>query len=443
MVTGGTAGTGGTMEPLPWTRSQTTGGEVGEKSNSSDSLSIPPQRRGVTAGPTVDRGVTDTAMGSYEEVIDSLAKQRKAQSIAMNMALCTVNLMVGCLMPAIADRSRTANVKGLSDGVVHQYGRRFPYHPAHLLMAEALANVVIGVIAIKFRVKKPLEKVFDFWHNPDHSRMLPLTLIYCIGDLAALGAIGSGGSLLYLTVSNSRILFAACASTLIMGQRLECFQWILLAVIQSCIVIFAADLESGSEEATIGLLLALLKSFLSALAAVMTERRYKKMNIWEANTLLKMQSFFVALLLTNLNSPMVRCPDTLEEFEKLGKDVKCIDHDGWDCWTYFVLVAEVCNGWLSVAILTRLSAIAKFVCKAACAPSLYVAYCLLGWNHFKGKRFGSVLFMAISIILYAKEPLEVVWGYVRLRRHPWVSNYSKPAKACAPCKSGGVASETP
>lgn len=31
MVTGGTAGTGGTMEPLPWTRSQTTGGEVGEK----------------------------------------------------------------------------------------------------------------------------------------------------------------------------------------------------------------------------------------------------------------------------------------------------------------------------------------------------------------------------------------------------------------------------
>lgn len=38
-------------------------------------------------------------------------------------------------------------------------------------------------------------------------------------------------------------------------------------------------------------------------------------------------------------------------------------------------------------------------------------------------------------------PLE--WTKVRLRRHPWVSNYSKPAKACAPCKSGGVASETP
>ena len=134
-------------------------------------LSIPPQRRGVTAGPTVDRGVTDTAMGSsfgwiswwwnrlligipwdtsvqgklihtwhesdvnrsverfrrdvlfwwcglnldirdkkptarppssypvtapgYEEVIDSLAKQRKAQSIAMNMALCTSHWVIG------------------------------------------------------------------------------------------------------------------------------------------------------------------------------------------------------------------------------------------------------------------------------------------------------------------------------------------------------------
>lgn len=28
--------------------------------------------------------------------------------------------------------------------------------------------------------------------------------IYCVGDLAALGAIGSGGSLLYLTVTDKR-----------------------------------------------------------------------------------------------------------------------------------------------------------------------------------------------------------------------------------------------
>ena len=47
------------------------------------------------------------------------------------------------------------------------------------------------------------------------------------------------------------------------------------------------------------------------------------------------------------------------------------------------------NGWLSVAILTRLSAIAKFVCKAACAPSLYVAYCLLGSLVNDSWRFSS------------------------------------------------------
>lgn len=32
--------------------------------------------------------------------------------------------------------------------------------------------------------------------------------IYCIGDLAALGAIGSGGSLLYLTVTGPKETFA-------------------------------------------------------------------------------------------------------------------------------------------------------------------------------------------------------------------------------------------
>ena len=35
-----------------------------------------------------------------------------------------VNLMVGCLMPAIADRSRTANVKGLSHFVENEKSNR-------------------------------------------------------------------------------------------------------------------------------------------------------------------------------------------------------------------------------------------------------------------------------------------------------------------------------
>ncbi len=38
-----------------------------------------------------------------------------------------------------------------------------------------------------------------------------------------------------------------------------------------------------------------------------------------------------------------------------------------------------------------------------------------GWNDFKVKQFMPVLVMAICIILYAKEPLEVVWGYVTWR----------------------------
>lgn len=375
-----------------------------------------------------------------EEKQSAQAQLQSVQSIAMNLLLCAVNLLAGCFMPAVTDRSRTATVYGPShDGkTIVAIDQRFPYSPATLIMSEAVANIAIGMIGMIFSAR-PWRSLLDL---ELHCNMFPLTLIYVIGDIAALGAIGSGGGLLYLTVVNSRLLFAALASTMIMKQRLECLQWGLLASITTCIVIFATghvrSEDESSSGATVALLLALLKSFLSALAAVLTETRYKNRNIWEASTLLKMQSFVVAVLLTQVRSePLQLCPQPLT-LTSLPSG-RCMDRHGWDRWTWTVLLAEVSNGWLSLAILTRLSAIAKFVCKAACAPSLYVAYCFLGWNQFKPQLFASVLIMTISIVLYAKESIELLLRFVRLRlgcaapekkseSHLWTAGYSKPGK---------------
>eukprot|EP00435_Cladocopium_sp_Y103_P005733 s3312_g1.t2 len=328
-----------------------------------------------------------------------LAQLQTVRSIAMNLVLCTVNLLAGCLMPAVADRSRTALVFAPSDDgkEIVPVDKRFPYNPATLIMGEAVANIAIGMTGM----------------------ILTAPWLRC-------------------TLASSDPVAGINGHFRIMKQRLECFQWILLASITTCIVIFATghvrSEDESSSGASVALLLALLKSFLSALAAVLTETRYKQPG-------------------RGKNWPLQLCPEHLTP--KTLPTGRCIKHYGWDRWTWTVLLAEVSNGWLSVAILTRLSAIAKFVCKAACAPSLYVAYCFLGWNQFKPKLFASVLVMTISIVLYAKESIELLWRhcFVRLRprltlgrwfgrpgrdsraaivkksqSHSWTAGYRKPGR---------------
>lgn len=77
-----------------------------------------------------------------------------------------------------------------------------------------------------------------------------------------------------------------------------------------------------------------------------------------------------------------------------------------------------------MAILTRLSAIAKFVCKAACAPSLYVAYCLLGaprrgrrgqWGHrlirYEHLCYVSMLCVYVTFLCYVSMLCIVMFLY--------------------------------
>ncbi|CAK9008403.1 unnamed protein product [Durusdinium trenchii] len=211
-------------------------------------------------------------------------------------------------------------------------------------------------------------------------------------------------------------------------QELETCQCILLAFMTACIVAFAEAQASGYDSNRsgmfAGLFLVLLKSLLSALAAVLTESRYKTRNVWEANTMLKTQSFLLALVIWALTSLLDKrealqvCP----RFEGLPPSVEtpCVDYRGWDRWTFAVLVAEVGNGWISVAILKNLSAIAKFVCKGLSAPSLYVSYCLMGRNQFKLALFLPILGLTVSIVFYAKETLKVIY---QVYLPTWVPEY--------------------
>ncbi|CAE7688063.1 unnamed protein product [Symbiodinium necroappetens] len=210
-------------------------------------------------------------------------------------------------------------------------------------------------------------------------------------------------------MNNSRLLFAAAASHCMMCPR-SASEWSILFAIFLSLICFAAETTSGQEvELRRGTVyasgLAMCKAGLSALAAVMTERRLKhcQFTMMEANTLLKMQSLMVAFLVFTVQMLFLEdlCPE-----DKALVTAPCVDRRGWDKYTAFVLFAEVGNGWLSVAILARMSAIVKFVCKAAAAPSLYVVYVATNFrqHHFEVRR--STCASARARAPFSPQPLE-------------------------------------
>ncbi|CAK0880390.1 unnamed protein product, partial [Prorocentrum cordatum] len=248
-----------------------------------------------------------------------------------------------------------------------------------------------------------------------------------------------GGGLLYTAVANSRLLFAAAVSQVLLGRRQTPWQWTVLSGICLATVAYAslgasgrsgaADGPGGLGQAAAGTLLALWKALASGLAAVLTESRYKHLDLWQANTLLKAQSLAVALAAGALRAAAVEDTDT----PLCPSEPWCVDRRGWDCWTWGVLTTEIGAGWLSVAVLTRMSAVAKFICKTATAPSIYLFYIATGFRdvRFELRSFLAVLAIAAGILAYTR--LEALR---RATEAKWVDEYtpgpSRPAPAALP-----------
>jgi len=421
----------------PFARSVSHTGIPESRSNDWDDLDsdsdieVPrgPHRRAVSE-PAVPIWQQRNFLNALDAVETSLpfAKRRAAPlwrppSPVVNLALCIVNLLSGCLCPALVDLSKSAIAYGPGG-----HRRPFmPYSALSVVCAEALFNVALGIVVIA--VLKSPTGFAPLLEPKLHSTMLPLTLIYVLGDYAALRAIDSGGGPLYAAIANSKLLVAAAVSHFMLARRQSLRQWFFLAEISSATLVFAclgASNSHGSKHrASNGICWAFAKAILSGCAAVMTESRYKHINLWQANTLLKGQSLVVSLSTMALRSALPR-----EEFPLCGTEAAqhaawCVDRKGWDTWTWAVLLSEIGTGWLSVAVLTRMSAIAKFICKSATAPSLYLFYCVTGLygSRFEWPSFLAVSMVAGGIFAYAAEPhmellrdnMEKLWAGEYLR----------------------------
>jgi len=434
-----TAHFGRAVTESPW-KAQARGQSLTTLADSDDLISSGeehvPRRRCVTEpAPSRPKERLIDALNGVESslpfsrpVKSAVVSKSQGQAWLVNGLLCIISLITGGLTPVLVDMSKT--------GVMFMPGGAqvniMPYSVLSLLRSEATFNVLLGLVAIALtKPKGGLQPLFD-WKS--HQVMFPLTLIYCLGDIAAICAIGGSGGPMYIAVASSRLLFAAGVSRILLGRRQTVLQWCFLCEMTFATAVYAilqsknkaADDGVDTTRAMIGICWAVAKALLSGMAAVLTETRYKNLNVWHANTLLKGQSLAVALLVTGVRFCLVTDTPLCNGSKLDGLKHACVDHKGWDAWTWAVLAAEIGAGWLSVAVLTRMSAISKYICKTATAPTLYLLYCTMGWDgyEFEGSCFFAVMMIAWGIMAYLLEPYI---GAFRARVDAvWTAGYAKP-----------------
>lgn len=69
---------------------------------------------------------------------------------------------------------------------------------------------------------------------------------------------------------------------------------------------------------------------------------------------------------------------------------------GWDSFTLLAVFADLSNAVSSALVFRRLSAVAKYVCRASSAVPMYIFYWAVGRALWDVKVFGIVLFLGLK-----------------------------------------------
>eukprot|EP00443_Scrippsiella_acuminata_P130165 CAMPEP_0115582218 /NCGR_PEP_ID=MMETSP0272-20121206/5548_1 /TAXON_ID=71861 /ORGANISM="Scrippsiella trochoidea, Strain CCMP3099" /LENGTH=1265 /DNA_ID=CAMNT_0003017201 /DNA_START=143 /DNA_END=3938 /DNA_ORIENTATION=+ len=332
----------------------------------------------------------------------SLANQEGSpgrRSLMANVMLCLLALVVGCLSPLLLDLSRTARITMPGDKDQLDITRAFPYDPLELLIGLALFNTLLGVVVMAFMCD--FKGLSEQLRSGDlHLSMLPASLARSLADVAGLLSVSSGGGPLYVAVSNTRLIMVALLSRLVRGRQQTKTQWAVLGLVTLAALKYGlGSALIGSHNvgaATWGTLWAVAQAVLSAFGNVLIESKFKELNLWHARTVEQFQS----LMLFSSVMVVKRC--VVEPLPVCGNFVgRCMDSRGWDFRTVVVLAMMIANGWLSLLLVKRISALVEIVCKTAILPTLYAGYCIFMPDfHFEPTLFVCVFVIGVGILFY-------------------------------------------
>lgn len=355
--------------------------------------------------------------------------------------LCVLCVLVGAFYPTLLDWSKTTierKVELAGKGLVTTERRAYPFSPVSVVFVN---DVLQLSIAICFVARKT--GITSLWSDFGlFVKMMPLGAIYAIGELLTLRSVEKGSGPVYVVIANMKLVVAAVMSRLFFGQRwsMPCLHWFELCLISLAAALYTL-LEAGAlgtEWHWEGAWAALTKSSLVAFTSVFCEHTYKSnpfhltltlQAFWGVVTMVvliglsisghgfdsvdaELRDEFGVRSLLGAGSKHPTCGSAAAEEclrvlaktriaeEVLLPSCSCVMARGWDMYTLLAVFADLSNAISSALVFRRLSAVAKYVCRATSAVPMYVFYCIVGRSHFRWNSFAVVIFLCGQVSVY-------------------------------------------
>lgn len=108
----------------------------------------------------------------------------------------------------------------------------------------------------------------------------------------------------------------------------------------------------------------------------------------------------------------------------------CIDRRGWDSHTLLTVIADLSNAISSALVFRRLSAVAKYICRASSAVPMYIFYCAVGRSRWDVRIFGIVMLICTQVGVYMRQRNAAEVAQAKAAESgEWAQNYVKGSNA--------------
>jgi len=420
-----------------------------------------------------------------------------SRRLTHQVVLCVFCMVVGATHPTLLDWSKTAVEREVlirQEGFSRQASletkerRTYPFSSVSVVLVNNAIQLFLGIIVIVTKRRKA-SFLAIFSDRGLVGLAIPIGLIYTVGELLTLRAVQKGSGPLHATISNMKILVVAGLSRVVFGRSrsMHWLHWLELLLVGVLAAIYALR-EAGFSDAEWrweGAIASSVKCIVSALMAVFCEHVYKSRDLILLATLQAFWAlagivFLVVMPFLGLVPGIARelhddiggfvlltgvpvhplctsdehelCLEGLHNLAGRAGTVKmaavsscrCLSQHGWDWFTFGAVVANLSNDVSSVLVFKRLSAVAKYCCRAMAPVPMYLFYCIGGRRPWDPWTFVTVVLLCAQVSAYsvhrhlaalaaARAPAKDAVG-----EGGWVRNYGLVGKRQQPLSSPGM-----
>uniref|UniRef100_A0A6T8XV32 Uncharacterized protein n=1 Tax=Pyrodinium bahamense TaxID=73915 RepID=A0A6T8XV32_9DINO len=399
----------------------------------------------------------------------TLVSRHGRKHLLVQGILCTLCMLVGAFYPTLLDWSKTAIQQKtvlVDRTLVANEQRAYPFSPISVVVINDALQLSIALCAVAgkegLHVLWQVERAVLF-------QMMPLGAIYALGELLTLRAVQKGSGPVYVVIANMKLAIAALMSRAVFGRAwsMPWLHWLELVLISAAAAAYTLT-EAGSLGAQWhweGAWMALAKSTLVAFSSVFCEHTYKSNKflvvltlqaLWGLITIVVLigASFAgiaakglaqelhddagaVALFGSGPRLPLCTSEDHTQCLQSLSQAAaaagsgaavfacSCLTRRGWDAYTLLAVFADLSNAISSALVFKRLSAVAKYVCRATSAVPMYLFYCAVGRSHWDFRVFFIVLFLCVQVSAYTVQRHTAATQAEAAKAGDWAQHYEK------------------